>query len=537
MKKLLLLGGVFFLTWLTSSAQPGKIAWDNTFDKNWPEGFEHVTIPSSADGKLQDAVFYQSPSRQPQPLIVSLHTWSGDFRQEDPLAKEVLLRGWNYIHPDFRGPNFGPEACGSDLVISDIADAIRFAVDHATVDREEVHLIGVSGGGYAALLAYLQVDYPVKSFSAWAAVADLERWYWECRGRQLVYASHLEKITGNGSGFEAAEARKRSPVAMDGKINREKASLHIYTGIHDGYTGSVPISHSLRMYNKVAAYLVPGDENVLVSDSVICALVTRRINPFPAEEKRIGDRLVHFQRQLKGLSLDIFEGGHEMIVPQALALLPVEGKSFHGKINVLTIGDSNGAFEFGWPAQLRKLLPFSTVVNFSFAGNTIGFDNLGQAQLNTLKNIEGYLEEALAKLDSNQTFDYLFLGLGTNDTKRIFADRQQEVAPNLALLIQKINRYFEHKRLQKPALCLILPPPLDERKADVEKYGGADKRIRQNNLRFQQVANSSQTGFLDIYSLFKATISDQTTDGVHLTEAAQFKIAEQIVNYLNARQK
>jgi len=537
MKKLLLLGGVFFLTWLTSSAQQEKIAWDNTFDKNWPEGFEHVTIPSSADGKLQDAVFYKSTSRKPQPLIVSLHTWSGDFRQEDPLAKEVLIRGWNYIHPDFRGPNFGPEACGSDLVLSDIGDAIRFAVDHANVDREEVHLIGVSGGGYAALLAYLQVDYPVKSFSAWAAVADLERWYWECKGRQLVYASHLEMITGKGAGFDAAEARNRSPLAMDAKCKRENASLHIYTGIHDGYTGSVPITHSLHMYNKVAAYHVPGDDKVIISDSVICSLVTGRINPSPADKKQIGGRVVHFHRELKGLSLDIFEGGHEMIVPQALALIPVEGKSFNKKINVLTIGDSNGAFEFGWPSQLRKLLPYSTVVNFSIAGNTIGFDNLGQERLNTLKNIEGYLEEALAKLDSNQTFDYLFLGLGTNDTKRIFENRQQEVAPNLALLIQKINRYFEHRQLRKPALCLILPPPLDERKADAEKYGGADKRIRQNNPRFQQVAKSNQADYLDIHSLFQTTISDQTTDGVHLTEEAQFKIAEQIVNYLNARQK
>ncbi|MFA5326348.1 MAG: hypothetical protein WC384_01025 [Prolixibacteraceae bacterium] len=54
---------------------------------------------------MLNAVFYKTSQTAPQPLVVSLHTWSGDYTQEDPLAKEILLRDWNYIHPDFRGVN------------------------------------------------------------------------------------------------------------------------------------------------------------------------------------------------------------------------------------------------------------------------------------------------------------------------------------------------------------------------------------------------------------------------------------------------
>ena len=211
---------IFLLSILTCStffcpAQDAKTSWDNTISKNWPKGFVPVEIKSSADRKTQKAIFYKSTQAGNQPLIVSLHTWSGDCMQEDPLAAEVVLRGWNYIHPDFRGPNNNPEACGSEKVISDIEDAIRFAIEHGNVNKKEVHIIGVSGGGYATLLAFMKLNYRVKSFSAYASISNLEDWYWECKGRGLKYASDLEGVTTNGKGFEAAEAQKRSPALMD----------------------------------------------------------------------------------------------------------------------------------------------------------------------------------------------------------------------------------------------------------------------------------------------------------------------------------
>ena len=156
-----------------------EIAWDNTAKRSWLPEFEKVEITSSKDGAQQKAYIYKSKSCEPMPLIVSLHTWSGYYNQTDPLTKEILARDWNYIHPDFRGANRRPEAMGSPLTLADIEDAIQYALKNMNVDKNEVHVIGVSGGGFATLAAFMNLDYPVKSFSAWASISDIEDWYWE----------------------------------------------------------------------------------------------------------------------------------------------------------------------------------------------------------------------------------------------------------------------------------------------------------------------------------------------------------------------
>lgn len=536
MKNLILLLLLFVVFHFVANAQDGKTAWDNTINKNWPEVFVQTEIISSANGSLQKAWFYKSCQSSPQPLIVSLHTWSGDYNQEDPLAKEILLRDWNYIHPDFRGANNHPEACGSELVIADIEDAIHFAIKNGNVDKNQVHIIGVSGGGYATLLAFMKINYPVKSFNAWASISNLEDWYWECKGRNLKYANDLEMVTTNGKGFDVAEARKRSPLVLKYQPElRKGANLNIYAGIHDGYTGSVPITHSINMHNKLSGDIYPEQKNKLVTDSLKLVLLAKRMNPIPETNLVLGGRKIHLIRELPGLSLTIFEGGHEMIVPQALSLISGAGNRNSQKLNILTIGDSNGAVEIGWPYQLEKLFPFSTVVNKSISGNTIGFDNLDQEKLNTLKNIDRYLDEAYNELGKGNEFDVILIGLGTNDTKKVFENRQKEVAENLSVLVQKVKQLVSKNQAEIPEIVIISPSPMDEQKVNQEKYGGGDLRIQKNNQQFKKVALKNQVDFLDTYTALKKEISEKTTDGVHLTEKAQFEMASEIANYLNSK--
>lgn len=528
-----LISALFTVLFLQGIAQDAKTAWDNTISKNWPEGFTQVEIKSIVDGKIQPAVCYKTKQKNQQPLIVSLHTWSGDYLQEDPLAAEVALRDWNYIHPDFRGPNNNPDACGSELVIQDIEDAIRFAIQNGNVDTSEVHIIGVSGGGYATLLSFMKLKYPVKSFSAWASISNLEDWYFESKGRNQRYAKDVEGVTTGGKGFDAAEARKRSPLFMEFNPElRKNATLRIYTGIHDGYTGSVPITHSINMFNKLLVELYPEKTEESVPDSLKLVLVEKRMNP-AGFHGILGGRNIHLQRWLPKLSLTIFEGTHEMLVPQALSLLPVGKTRNLPPLNILTIGDSNGAAENGWPSQLRKLLPNSTVINKSISGNTIGFDNLGQEKLNTLKNIEKYLEEAKTEWGSNRNFDAILIGLGTNDTKKIFENQQNEVPENLGLLLEKIQNHFKNSDEELPAIYLITPPPMEEDKADQAKYGGGNERIAINNIQFKKVAEKHKTGFIDINAELKKAGAGFTTDGVHLITKAQFEVAGIIARHLN----
>jgi lysophospholipase L1-like esterase/pimeloyl-ACP methyl ester carboxylesterase len=536
MKKLFL----FFISiagiQLSIDAQNKETAWDNTINKNWPLGFEQTEIKSSVDGSMQKAIIYKSQQAAPQPLIISLHSWSGDYNQEDPLAKEILLRDWNYIHPDFRGPNNKPEACGSDLVIADLEDAIQFALKNGAVDTANVHIIGVSGGGYATMLAYMKINYPVKSFNAWASISDLSSWYWESKGRNAKYATDLEQVVMKGNQMNWEELDSRSPIKLPVPADKRKnAFLNIYAGVHDGYTGSVPISHSILFYNKIAAELFPVQKEKLVEDSTLISLLSKQLNPYADTTTTMGGRKIHLIKKLPNLGLTIFEGSHEMIVPQALALIPIDRKRNTQKLTILTIGDSNGAAENGWPNQLKKLFPFSTIINKSVSGNTIGFDNLDQTKLNTLKNIDRYLEEAYNELGSENTFDHILINLGTNDTKHIFVDQQKEVAANMSVLVEKIRQFATVHNKKKSVICIITPAPMDEQKVNQEKYGGGDERIRKNNQKFRKVAKTNQVDFLDTYTPLKIGFPEKTTDGVHLTENTQFQLALIMANYIGAK--
>ncbi len=215
--------------------QDKPIKFDDTRKTNWPLAFEEVSIPSSADSAVQKAMLYRSKSKIAKPLIVSLHTWSGDYTQKDPLVQEIVARDWNYIHPDFRGPNRTPQSMGSPLVLSDIDDAIQFALQHTNADPEDVHIVGVSGGGFATLAVYMNTSIPVKSFSAWAPISDLEAWYWESVGRKQKYAKDILKAVSSTDTLDVAEVRHRSPLYQEFPYEaREGVPLYIYEGIHDG---------------------------------------------------------------------------------------------------------------------------------------------------------------------------------------------------------------------------------------------------------------------------------------------------------------
>lgn len=513
-------------------------AWDNTAETAWTTTFQEVEIPSSVDGTLQKAYFFKSTQNRPRPLVVSLHTWSGDYRQNDPLTKEILARDWNYIHPDFRGANNKPESMGSSLVLSDIKDAIEYAVKNGNVDTTEVHIIGVSGGGYATLCAYMQLDYPVKSFSAWAPISDIEAWYWESIGRRQKYADDI--VVALGGTFDSTEARRRSPIFQDfPKQKRQNASLYIYEGIHDGYTGSVPITHSLNMYNRLVAdlkYQLTDLDSIaqlarldrdLVSNSEIIDLLTKRTLPVSAQaEKALFGRQVYLEKRAGNIHLAIFEGGHEQL-PQALSYIPVNDRE-HTPYHMLTIGDSNGQIEGGWVYQLQNCLPNARIVNISQSGRTIGFDNGGREALNALKNIDNYLAEGYSK--SNHTaYDFIIICLGTNDTKYEFRDRQQEVLENFSALLNKIRKH--QIATKKTRLLCVSPPPIREK--DIEnKYVGGNERLAKLVPQLKIKATALGFEFVDVYHPLLGVSDYYAKDGVHMAAEGQAILANRIVSAL-----
>ncbi len=311
-----------------------QFEWDSSEKSGWTPSFRKVEIISSADSTLQPAYFRKTQSRKPQPLIVSLHTWSGGYDQKDPMSADVDKKDWNYIHPHFRGFNNRPEAMVSPLVLSDIDDAIAYAVEHGNVDPDEIHIVGVSGGGMATIAAYMELTRPIKSFNAWVPISDLNAWYWESLGRRFNYASHIMAAIGHDGKIDTEEAARRSPLYKKfPKETRKNSILRIYAGIHDGHIGCVPVSHSINFYNRIVGEMKYGtasldeiyryaeNDSELVSKNLLLSVLEKRLCPesIDKDDALLG-RHIHLRRSSGPVSLIIFEGEHEQI-PGAIELV------------------------------------------------------------------------------------------------------------------------------------------------------------------------------------------------------------------------
>ena len=291
----------------TNSA--GGLVWDSHKKGNWSEGFEQVAVKSSNDGQAQAAYVHWSDGGKPRPLVISLHTWGGDYKQVDPLAPLAVAGNWNYIHPDFRGTNTKPDACMSPLVISDIDDAVSFMLADPRVDKDNVFLVGISGGAYAACGMYMKSHHTYRRILAWAPISDLGKWYEQCAANhaRANYAKDVLACVGKDGQLDVAAAQARSPLLMD-IPNPPPGGLDIYEGIDDGWKGSVPISHSIDFYNKLATHF----NETLATPEEEAALLARKWPP-DKDYGMLGTRKILFARGSGAVTLTIFQGGHEML--------------------------------------------------------------------------------------------------------------------------------------------------------------------------------------------------------------------------------
>nr|WP_321237506.1 prolyl oligopeptidase family serine peptidase [uncultured Psychroserpens sp.] len=290
---------------------------DDIRNVNWDKEFQVVEIKSKIDENIQKAYFYKSKSKNPQPLIISLHTWSGYYTQNDQLANICKEKDLNYIHPDFRGANWTKNACCSELALSDIDDAITFALKNSNVDTKKIYVIGASGGGYATLATFMKSKHNINKFSAWASMSDLIAWYNESKIRNSKYAENILDCTSSEESLNIQKAKQRSPIYWDTPTDKLKNSqLFIYAGIYDGIQGSVPISHSINFYNKLLSDMSVIDTLNTVSLSEKLNLLEKR-EPL-GEFGKIAGRKIYLKKEFGNLSLIIFEGNHEILTEFAL---------------------------------------------------------------------------------------------------------------------------------------------------------------------------------------------------------------------------
>lgn len=294
--------------------------------RTWPEAVQEISYWSQADSTQQPALFYDSGSEHAKPLLVGLHTWSGDYRQTSsvPYANWCLQKDWVLVHPNFRGPNNRPEATGSELVVGDILSAVDYALENANVDTNRIYLIGSSGGGYTSLLMAGKTPQVWAGISAWVPIVDLKAWYYESLERQNKYAQDIVQSCGGPPGASDsvdAEYYKRSPIHV---LSAAAMPLDINAGIYDGHIGSVPISHSLRAFNAVAAPADTLDRQTMIffeqQAHVPKHLQWQSTDPF------YGEKPVLFRRMSRNARISLFEGGHDMIPNAALHWLSQQSK-------------------------------------------------------------------------------------------------------------------------------------------------------------------------------------------------------------------
>lgn len=315
------------------------------------ERIKTISYFCSIDKSMQKAKCFVAGGDSPRPLLVALHTWSYTYEQDcTAYARFCLENNWNFIFPDFRGPNWTADACGSDKVVEDIADAVAYMKCAANVDNSRVYLMGGSGGGHCSLLLAARHPELWTAVSAWCAISDIAAWHDECIRIERGYYEHIRQACGGDPSLSAeakAEADSRSPLTYLG--NASRVVLDISTGIHDGHifagrNGSVPVSQTLNAFNVLAK-----DEDKISAEDIAFITANQQIPEkfgTPECDPSFGENTVLFRRQSNLARVTLFEGGHDCLPGPGLNWLSRQVRNQAPDWKVGKIAES-GSFELG----------------------------------------------------------------------------------------------------------------------------------------------------------------------------------------------
>ncbi|MFK7778369.1 MAG: prolyl oligopeptidase family serine peptidase [Gimesia sp.] len=276
-----------------------------------------IKVKSSLDQSLQPSLISvpETAKTTPTPLFVFLHSWSGNYKQSNAKWQdEAEKRGWIYLHPNFRGANKHPEACGSRLARQDILDAIEYMIQNYNVDQSRIYLAGTSGGGHMTMLMAGHYPDRFSAASAWVGISDLADWYrfHVKEGVPQNYAKMILKSLQGKPGTSSkidAEYRDRSPLYWI--ENATSLPLDLNAGVTDGKTGSVPFAHTIRAFNVLAKQ----NQTTSVSKEEIKQLWDDGTLKLPEPTDQAIDETydcdIHLRRNSRLARVTIFEGGHE----------------------------------------------------------------------------------------------------------------------------------------------------------------------------------------------------------------------------------
>ncbi len=204
--------------------------------------FEEIYVNSTIDGSTEPSLFAKSDIEGKRPLLVFLHTWSRNRTNQRGRLSYAEAKGFHLLLPEFRGPNLDTnprckDACGSPLAKQDIKDAIDYCIANYDVDKDNIFIAGMSGGGHMALLMAGYCPELFRSVTAFVPVTDVNGF----AKANAHYANHADACCGTEE-----QMYLRSPIAYYDSIAR--ANVKIFAGKYDKV---VPFRQSLDFYNEM----------------------------------------------------------------------------------------------------------------------------------------------------------------------------------------------------------------------------------------------------------------------------------------------
>ncbi len=286
-----------------------------------------IRVRSTLDGSLQPSLVWVPPSarKEPRPLLVYLHSWSGNYKQNNSAwLQEAARRDWIFLHPDFRGRNDHPQACGSRFARQDILDAIDYVAAHYRVDSSRIYLAGTSGGGHMAMLMAGYHPERFSAVSAWVGISDLADWhrFHTRNGKPERYARMIEQCLGGPPGSSPeidAEYKARSPLFHLHRVG--ELPVELCAGVRDGKTGSVPIQHTLKAFNVIAEAGKFATISPQEMDELWTAGRLKRPQASDLADDPHWPRQILLRRFAGSARVTIFDGGHEGLPAAAVAWL------------------------------------------------------------------------------------------------------------------------------------------------------------------------------------------------------------------------
>jgi pimeloyl-ACP methyl ester carboxylesterase len=139
-----------------------------------------IDIDSAHDPARNRALLRLPPGYQPGqpvPLVVALHPWGGwaDQAMSAFYADSVTDQGWLLLAPDAKPYQYVPLLVLQHRTI----EMVDYVMANYAVDASRVYLIGVSGGGYRAVVMAAKHPQRFAAVVDLKGPMDLERWYWE----------------------------------------------------------------------------------------------------------------------------------------------------------------------------------------------------------------------------------------------------------------------------------------------------------------------------------------------------------------------